>query len=120
MPSIKYFEGYGCDEEGNIYNKNGSLKRLKVSPKGYLFTNFYYGGRLRTHQAHWVIARAWLGEPKEGYEVDHINNVRDDNRVANLQYLSKSQNNQKAYDSGNRMFIFGDTNPNSLVRKGNK
>lgn len=114
------WNGYTACEDGSILNKDCSLKSAKKSPKGYLFSNFYISGRVVTKTFHKVIAEAFLGEPEEGYEVDHINNQRDDNRVCNLQYLTKSQNNQKAYDSGNRMFLFGDTNPNSLVRKGNK
>lgn len=114
---MKYWNGYGVSEEGVIFNKDGSAKTMKVNAKGYLFTNFYYEGRLHCHLAHTVVTLAWLGEKKEGFEVDHINNIRTDNRAINLQYLTKSENNQKSYDSGNRTFLFGDTNPNSLVRK---
>lgn len=117
---MKYWNGYGVDEEGNIYNKDGSIKSLKENLKGYLFTNFYYEGKSHCHLAQEIVAQAWLGPKPEGYEVDHVNNNRQDNRPTNLQYLTKSENNQKAYDSGNRMFLFGDTNPNSLVRKASR
>lgn len=114
---MRDWNGYGVCEDGTILNKDGSIKSLKTSPKGYLFTNFYVNGKLITKQIQTIVAEAYLGTKPEGYEVDHINNIRNDNRKDNLQYLTKSQNNQKAYDSGNRMFLFGNTNPNSLVRK---
>ncbi len=114
---MKNWNGYLVDEDGTIYNKDGTVKSLKTNAKGYLFTNFYYDGASHTKAIQVVVAEAYLGPKPEGFEVDHINNVRSDNRVKNLQYLSKSDNNKKAYDSGNRDFIYGDTNPNSKVRK---
>lgn len=111
------FYGYRINNDGTITNKDGSVKSLKINSKGYLFTNFYYLGRSHCHLAHTVIWRAFNGDIPDGYEVDHINNIRSDNRLVNLQILTKSQNNKKSYDSGNRDFIFGDTNPNSLLRK---
>ncbi|AXH72000.1 MAG: HNH endonuclease [Podoviridae sp. ctbj_2] len=90
---------------------------MKVNSKGYPYTNFYYEGRPHCHLAHTFVWRAFNGDIPEGFEVDHIDNDRMNFKLENLQLLSKSQNNQKAYDSGNRMFVFGDTNPNSLKRK---
>ena len=110
--------GYTVFDDGVILNKDGTIKKLNVSAKGYLTTNYYYEGRLHCHLAHTVIWRAWNNNtiPK-GYEVDHIDNDRKNNRLDNLQLLTKSQNNQKSYDSGNRKFLFGQTNPNSRSRK---
>lgn len=90
---------------------------MKVNRKGYYATNFYYGGKLHTHVIHYVVAMAYLGPRPEGHEIDHINNDRQDNRPTNLQYLTKSANNQKAWDAGNRN-ISGDRNPNSFYRRG--
>ena len=117
--SIKY-HGYTVFSNGFILNKDGSIKKLNINPKGYWTSNFYYEGRLHCHLAHTFVWRAFNGEIPKGFEVDHVDNDRLNFNLDNLQLLSKSQNNQKAYDSGNRMFIFGDTNPNSLVRKGIK
>lgn len=42
-------------------------------------------------------------EVEKGYEIDHINNKPQDDRIENLQVLSKSENIKKEYDSTNRM-----------------
>lgn len=117
--STNYY-GYEVFEDGTILNKDGSAKKLNISPKGYLKSNFYYNRRLNCHLAHTFIWRAFNGDIPKGYEVDHIDNDRTNNKLNNLQLLTKSQNNQKAYDSGNRLFLFGDTNPNSKKRKERK
>lgn len=82
-----------------------------------MFTNFWVNGRSVTKSKHRVIAEALFGACPEGSEVDHIDNDRTNNHPSNLRYITKSANNKKAYESGNRDFIFWDTNPNSLVRK---
>jgi hypothetical protein len=111
------WNGYTVHKDGSINNKDSSIKSFKENSKGYLFTNFYYNKKSNCHLVHTVVWMAFMGHVPIGYEVDHVNNNRKDNRLSNLQLLSKSENNKKAYDSGNRSFIFGDTNPNSLKRK---
>jgi hypothetical protein len=111
------WHGYGVFANGIIWNKNGTIKKAKRSKKGYLFSNFYINGRSICKTFHSVIAEAFLGLRPEGYEVDHIDNVRHNNCLDNLRYLSKSENNRKSYQAGNRDII-GDKNPNSLYRKG--
>ena len=44
---------------------------------------------------HNVITLCYLGEKPLGYQTDHINSIRADNRVENLQYITPQQNNQK-------------------------
>lgn len=110
------WNGYLVRSDGVIFNKDGSEKKKKINNKGYYFSNFYYGGASHTRSFHRVIAEALIGPCPNGYEVDHINNDRKDNRLENLRYLTKAENNQKSWDSGNRN-IDGNLNPNSLYRK---
>ena len=39
-----------------------------------------------------LVARMFIGEPKEGETVDHINGIVDDDRVKNLRWLSREEN----------------------------
>lgn len=109
---MKYWNGYGVDSDGNIYNKDGSLKSLKENYKGYLFSNFYWNGSAKTMLAHRIVAETYIGKCPDGYEVDHIDNCRSNNSPSNLRYVSKSENNQKSYDSGNRN-VSGERNANN-------
>jgi len=48
--------------------------------------------------AHRAIALAFLGPPPEGKsEINHKNGVRDDNRLENLEWVSRSENQLHRY-----------------------
>ena len=47
------------------------------------------------HFVHNVIALCYLGEKPQGYQTDHINSIKTDNRLENLQYITQQQNCQK-------------------------
>jgi hypothetical protein len=83
------------------YNKKGVMRevRPKVNKSGYLYIGGYSGGGedkqrlwLRIHR---VVYEAFIGDIPKGMEIDHINNVKIDNRLENLQLLSKLDNIRK-------------------------
>lgn len=90
---IKYNEKYDrwCRSDGKIYrqDKNGKFIECKQSKlkSGYLIVN--RGKRLYSHRLIWETLK---GPIPNGYEIDHINTVRDDNRLENLRCVTKSQN----------------------------
>ena len=49
-------------------------------------------GRKRKVMVHVLVAEAFLGPRPEGYEIDHINTYRHDNRVSNLRYVTPEEN----------------------------
>jgi hypothetical protein len=50
------------------------------------------GKQWREHRYVWTLSN---GDIPKGMEIDHINGKRDDNRIENLQMLTKKQNNQR-------------------------
>lgn len=100
----KIIEGYNglyeIDTEGNVYShkqrKERKLKpqRASQSRKGYfqvrLFTNEYPKGKLQ--YVHRLVYETFIGQIPEGKEIDHINNDSTDNRLDNIQLLTRREN----------------------------
>ena len=66
-----------------------------LSQKGYFRVSIGSKKNKRAHFAHNVITLCYLGEKPQGYQTDHINSIRTDNRLENLQYITQQQNIQK-------------------------
>jgi len=96
---FKFFTFNECDlkvfRDGRIkfINKGGKVwKDKKLSNcNDYLRTGI--NGKMVF--VHTIIALCYLGIKPEGKQIDHINSIRNDNRVENLQYISQSENNLK-------------------------
>lgn len=51
---------------------------------------------------HVVVAEAFIGECPHGHQVDHLDGNTSNNDISNLQYVSKSDNNKRAYKAGRK------------------
>ena len=99
----KYFHGYLISDNGDVIDSaTGKLITKSITSAGYEIVHIYIEGYRKTVGVHVLVAGCFIGWPGGTMEVDHINNIRNDNRLENLQWLTKSENNQKVWDSGNK------------------
>lgn len=83
------------------YNKKGVMRevRPKKNKSGYLYIGGYSGNGAEKQRVwlriHRVVYKEFVGPIPKGMEIDHINNVKTDNRLENLQMLSRLQNIRK-------------------------
>lgn len=93
MIYLEKYERY-VDENGKVYRKSKDNEIIECRQN---YTgNGYLGVRLRNKKyirVHRMIIEAYIGEIPPGYEVDHINRVKTDNRLCNLRIVSHSENN---------------------------
>lgn len=111
-------EGYeGLYEISNLGNVK-SLSKIKKSPligefmtterilkpglrEGYLSVSLTGGDGLRKSLlVHRLIAGAFIPNPNNHPCINHINAVRSDNRIENLEWCTYSHNNKQAYITG--------------------
>ncbi len=79
-------------------NKQKKEKILKSGEtKGYLQVVLCKNKKPKTKYVHQLVAMAFLNHIPCGhrFEVDHINNIKSDNRVENLQILTHKDNSLK-------------------------
>ncbi len=93
-------KGYTYDAEtGLVKNKHGKVLKTKFYSgyKRFYVTINYKRYVIRQHQFGWYFIHGYFPE-----EIDHINGIRDDNRLCNLRSVTKQQNawnrhNHKGY-----------------------
>lgn len=93
------FDGYKADSDGFIIGPKNHVLKPWLRPDGYTQVGVKYKGIKRTASVHRLMATAFLNLnfDDSSIEVDHRNNIRSDNKLTNLQLLSKSNNISKSY-----------------------
>ena len=98
LRDIPGYEGfYAADRNGNIYRTERYGRRIcrKIAlreKKGYLVAHLCKDAIRVDVPAHRAVWRAFKGEIPKGIEINHKNGRRDDNRLDNLEAVTKSGN----------------------------
>jgi len=102
---IPGFPDYQASDLGRIRSRKWGawlVLRATAHPNtGYLIVSPRVGGRCVARGVHRLIAAAFLGEA-DGRDVNHKNGNKHDNRLVNLEYLSRGENHRHAYRTGLR------------------
>lgn len=101
---IPGFEGlYKITRDGKIYGiKQKQWRKLQYNTDGYLQIGLYKHGKCYYYCVHRLVALTFIPNPNNLPIVNHINSIRDDNTVENLEWCTVQQNNRHALECGNR------------------
>ena len=96
---IEDYEGiYQISNLGNVkslnYRGTKQERLLKLIPNkiGYINVQLCKNGIVKPFYVHRLVAIAFLNKDNNKNEVNHINMVKTDNRVENLEWCTKSEN----------------------------
>lgn len=102
---------YEISRYGDIYFKGNAecAQRRKsgictqhTGKNGYRTVALNYDGKKVREYVHILVAEAWIPNPENKPELDHINTVRDDDRVCNLRWVTSKENKQNPQTKINR------------------
>ncbi len=100
---IPGFEGlYQASNMGRIASIRYGFKLMSLvrNPTGYVQIAFRVNNSIKRGLVHVFIAKTFLNQCNGCTQVDHINNIKTDNRVENLQWVSRSDNMKNNYSRG--------------------
>ncbi len=83
--------------------RRGGILKPQRGGGGYRQVALTAGGKPATRKVHQLVAAAFLWWPRDGLEVNHKNGIKTDNRLANLELVTKSENQRHAYRTGLRV-----------------
>ncbi len=84
------------------YNKKNKITILKLhltKDKYYELTLYTEDKEKITCRVHQLVLKTFVGPCPEGMETSHLNSIRTDNRLSNLRWETKSQNQRRRIDN---------------------
>ena len=89
---IQGYEGlYQVSNLGRVRNSKNKLMKTYLR-NGYCRIDLSKEGKRSKHSIHRLVATTFIPNPENKPQVDHINTVRNDNRVDNLRWVTPKEN----------------------------
>ena len=112
---IPEFPGYTIDQYGSIYNKHGHQLSPELTSKGYHRISMRKDNQTIKKRIHRLVALAFIDNPNNYTEINHIDGNKTNNCVSNLEWCSRKTNMQHA---ANVLKVMNWTNEQKLKVKG--
>lgn len=98
MKEIEGYDGkYLVSEEGLVYNtKLGKIITISKTGRGYMAVSL--NGKIKL--LHRIVALAFIPNPAQKPQVNHIDGDKNNNKVSNLEWCTQSENMKHAYRIG--------------------
>lgn len=90
--------------KGKVFYRTYPQKNLvcKKDTKGYYRTNLALNGINKTVKVHRIVAQAFIPNPENKSQVNHIDGNKENNNVSNLEWCNNQENQDHSWKTGLR------------------
>lgn len=92
------YNSYAVSDLGQVKNiKTGKILSQHLRPNdGYLQVTLWSNNKRKSFPVHRLVALNFLDNSENKRDVNHINGIKTDNRLENLEFVTPSENNYHA------------------------
>lgn len=95
------FEDYLISKDGEVFSlKTNKYLKPTINGVGYYKVSLTKENKVYTLTIHRILANNFIPNPKSKKYVNHINAIKTDNRLSNLEWCSSSENSVHAFKIG--------------------
>ena len=91
-----YDFNYKISDSGCVLKDNNEIPQSN-NGLGYMFVRLMQNGKRKNKYVHRLVYETFVGKIPKGFEINHINHNKSDNRLCNLELVSHSENVRKAF-----------------------
>jgi hypothetical protein len=91
---------YEVSDMGEVRNRETEKVLRQSLSRGYPMVKLQIEGRSSPHKIHKLVLISFVGERPPAKETNHINGIKTDNRLSNLEWVTQSENTKHAYRTG--------------------
>lgn len=92
-PTHIFPDCYLVSDNGEVFSlTSNKILKPRLDQAGYCIYSLCSNGKQHTITAHKLVAMAFLPNPENKPQIDHINGIKTDNRVENLRRVTAKEN----------------------------
>lgn len=95
---IDGYENYSISDNGVVINEiTGKVKSQFIDKKGYSIVTLFKDNKSKNLKIHRLVATAFIPNKNSLPQINHINGIKTDNRVENLEWCTSNENIKHRY-----------------------